>query len=184
MGKTYSKTQLFKMHLQAIIADVTGKKLSQDKAWELYKAMQAGTLEFVFNQEDKKLSLAGLGRFEIKETKPSGKKAGMVRVLNEDGTPKLDEEGHTIEVKDETLPVWDVVPRYKFYPSTATDEVLYSLYNCPGEYKEPKHYGLYAKGELDLDVEAPQTPYAEGTDPEKVMPAVQGLADAVEDTMF
>lgn len=148
METKVTKTQLFKKHLQAIIFKVTGKKVSQDKAWELYKSIQAGTLEFVYNQEDKKLSLAGLGRYEIKETKPTGKKAGFVKVMDENGKPKLDEEGHTIEVKDESLPVWDVVPRYKFYPSTAVDEVLYALYNCPGEYKEPKHYGIY-----DVDTE-------------------------------
>lgn len=64
------KTELFKAHLQDIFEEYTGQKLSKATAWSLWKALQRGTLRFVLEQEDKKLSLAGIGKFQVMYSSP------------------------------------------------------------------------------------------------------------------
>ena len=172
-----NKTQLFKKHIQMIIQQVTGKKVSQDKAWELFKAIQLGTVEFVNNIEVEKnaktLSLAGVGKFQVRETEPTGKKAGMVKVE--------DEQGNTVEQRDIDLPVWDVVPRFKFKPSSAIENLLYSMYGCPGyEDVVVKHHGIFTpepEAEVEGEVEEVQV--------EEVVEAeVEEAVEVIEDDLF
>lgn len=127
--KQPSKTDTYKQHLQKIIYNQLGVKVSKDKAWGLFKDIIAGTVEFTLKQEDKKLPLAGVGTFEIMETKPRGSKAG------------LDKEGNPIEGAE----AWPCVPRFKFYPSSITDKIVEHAYGLGGhEDIEEKHYGIYA----------------------------------------
>ena len=131
--KERGKTDVFKEHVQKIIFQTLGVKVSKEVAWNLFKAIQHGTVEFVINieGENKKLPLAGVGTFEILETKPRGSKAG------------LDPEGNSIEG---AIP-WPCVPRFRFYPSVTIDNLVEYSYGL-GEHEinedEIKHYGLYA----------------------------------------
>lgn len=175
-----NKTQLFKKHIQMIIQQVTGKKVSQDKAWELFKAIQLGTVEFVNNIEVEKnaktLSLAGVGKFQVRETAPSGKKAGMVKVECEHGA--------MVEQRDPDLPVWDVVPRFKFKPSTAIENLLFSMYKCPGyEDVVVKHHGIFTP-EIEATVEAEFHENEEVEEVEVVEAEVDNDDDEEEDDDF
>lgn len=126
------KTDLFKQHIQRIIYQKLGVKVSKDKAWDLFKAMIHGTVEHVIHLDDKKLSLSGVGSFEILETSPRGSKAG------------LDKDNNPIEGAE----VWSCVPRFRFYPSStihARVEKSYGLGNHD-DLKE-QHYGLYSEEE-------------------------------------
>lgn len=130
MGR--GKTDLYKEHVQRIIEQELGEKVSKDKAWTLFKAIIHGTVEFTLNQEDLKLPLAGVGNFEILKTKPRGSKAG------------LDKEGNPIE----GATPWEFVPRFRFYPSVAVDRVVENSFDFGDHDIEPKHYGIYVE---DLD---------------------------------
>lgn len=129
--KERSKTDRFKEHIQKIIFQELGVKVSKDKAWGLFKAMIHGTTEFVLNDEDKKLPLAGVGTFQVLETKPRGSKAG------------LDEEGNPVE----GAKVWPCVPRFRFYPSSVIDNLLEQEYGLEDHGVEVKHYGIFKTDE-------------------------------------
>ena len=148
--KKVSKTELFKSHLQLIIKDSLGVKVSKDKSWELFKSIMGGTTEFVLNQEDLKLPLAGVGNFEVIKTEPRGSKAGFreERTTGEDGkvTKTL--------VRDESLKVWPFVPRYRFYASSLVEKVVENHFNLGDHDIEPKHYGLYVDREEDTSEES------------------------------
>lgn len=140
--KERSKTDLYKEHIQKIIFQTLGVKVSKDKAWSLFKNVIHGTEEFVLNIESttdeegkksgKKLPLAGVGTFCILETKPRGSKAG------------LDKDGNPIE----GAKVWDCVPRFRFYPSSVTDKMIEQVYGLADHGVEIEHYGLYASEQV------------------------------------
>lgn len=148
-AKQRSKTEQFKEHLQKIIYQQLGVKVSKDKAWNLFKAIQHGTVEFVVNlpveegtgeegkTKERTLPLAGVGTFKILETKPRGSKAG------------LDKEGKPIE----GATAWPCVPRFRFYPSSKVDQYIEWKYGL-GDHTDVKeeHYGIFAP---DLEPEKP-----------------------------
>lgn len=127
--KELTKTDAYKVHLQKIIHQELGIKVSRDKAWGLFKAIIHGTVEHVINLEgaEKKLPLAGVGTFEILETKPRGSKAG------------LDKDGNPIEGAE----AWPCVPRFRFYPSSVIDNLVEFSYGLGDHDIEVKHYGVY-----------------------------------------
>ena len=132
--KKVSKTDIFKQHLQKIIFQELGVKVSKEKAWNAFKAIQYGTVEHVLHLEDKRLSLAGIGAFEILESKSRGQKAG------------LDKEGNPIEGAE----VWPCVPRYKIYPSSVVSAMVEKAYGL-GHHDdlEDKHYGIYREDTVE-----------------------------------
>lgn len=134
-AKDRSKTDVFKEHVQKIIFQSLGVKVSKDKAWALFKNMTHGTTEFVLNLEDKSLPLSGVGTFAILETKPRGSKAG------------LDKDGNKID----GAKVWPCVPRYRFYPSSVTEKMIEQVYGLEDHGVEVKHYGIYAADEVVVD---------------------------------
>lgn len=126
--KEKSKTDRFKEHIQKIIYQELGVKVSKDKAWGLFKAIIHGTTEFVLNLDgDKKLPLSGVGTFQVLETKPRGSKAG------------LDDKGEKIE----GAKVWPFVPRFRFYPSSVIDSLLEQFFDLEDHGIEMKHYGIF-----------------------------------------
>lgn len=135
--KERSKTDMFKEHIQKIVYQTLGVKVSKDKAWALFKNITHGTTEFVLNIEEtvdeegnksgKKLPLAGVGTFCILETKPRGSKAG------------LDKDGNPIEGAE----VWACVPRYRFYPSSVTEKLVEQAYGLADHGVEVEHYGIF-----------------------------------------
>lgn len=139
--KERSRTDLFKEHVQKMIYQTLGVKVSKDKAWAMFKNMIHGTTEFVLNieGEEKKLPLAGVGTFCILETKPRGSKAG------------LDKDGNPIEGAE----VWNCVPRFRFYPSSVTAKMVEQVYGCADHGITISHYGIF-KTEDDA-VEATET---------------------------
>lgn len=136
-----SKTEVFKEHLQLIIYQQTGKKVSKSKAWEIFKAITHGTVEFVLNlpketeEDERKLPLAGVGTFQILETSPRGSKAG----LDKDGNPI---EGAT---------PWPCVPRFRFYPSSTIDTLCEFKYGLGDHEVTEKHYGLFTEDAVEPD---------------------------------
>lgn len=151
--KAVSKTEAYKKHLSSIVTQTLGVKVSRAKAWELYKSIIHGTVEFVMNLDEaaskfdeagvvkkvgtKTLPLAGIGTYEVLKTAPRGFKAG------------LDKEGNKIEGAN----VWPFVPRFRFYPSSVIDrycELAYGLDEDP-DFKI-KHYGVFLKEE-DVEVD-------------------------------
>lgn len=148
--KEASKTDLFKAHLQKMIKDVTGEKVAKSTAWDLFKTIILGTVEFVENQELEKdekdesygarrLPLAGVGSFEIIHCKPRGTKAGL----------KKNEKGEW--VKDENGKVWPFVPRMRFYASSKIDDRLEQVFGLADHGEEIKHFGLFLKEEQDAE---------------------------------
>lgn len=123
-----TKTEILKKHLQLIVRQVTGNKVSQDTAWDLFKAITHGVVELTSELEDHKISLAGVGTFEVLETKPRGSKAG----LDKDKKPI---PGAT---------PWKFVPRYRFYPSSTIDMLLEQKLGLAKHNIEDKHYGLFS----------------------------------------
>ena len=128
-----NKTENFKEHIQKIIGDTLGIGVSKEQAWKLFKNIEKGTMQFVAFDDDNKLPLAGVGTYEITFSKPTGKKAGLVK--NESGE----------EVKDDTLEVWKYIPRYKIRTSSSIKNDLYSIFNCPGCDKEVELLGSFKK---------------------------------------
>jgi nucleoid DNA-binding protein len=127
-AKMPTKTDLLKKNMQAIVKQSLGVKVSKEKAWDLFKAMIHGTVELTVNVEGKSIPLSGVGTFEVLETKPRGSKAG------------LDKDGNPIE----GAKVWDCVPRFRFYPSSAIDKMLEQIYGLADHGIEMKHYGIFA----------------------------------------
>jgi len=77
-----------------------GIKLSQQKAWNLFKAIIVTIVSFVLKLKGRRLSMAGVGAFYIDETKPRQSKIG----------------------------VYKFVPRFKFKPSSVINgHVEYEL---------------------------------------------------------
>lgn len=131
--KKVSKTDQYKAHLQAIIKQTTGQKVSKEVAWNLFKNIMAGTVQFTLNQEDHKLPLAGVGNFEVIKTQPRGSKAG------------LDKEGNPIPGAE----VWEFVPRYRFYPSVAVERVVEDFFGLGGHELDKVNYGIYAEDTVE-----------------------------------
>lgn len=136
-AKGVSKTDAYKVHLQKIIYQELGVKVSRDKAWNLFKSVIHGTVEHVLNIEDRKLPLAGVGTFEILETKPRGSKAG------------LDKDGNPIEGAE----AWACVPRFRFYTSSVIDKLVEHSYGLGDHDIEEKHYGVYKEETSAVEVE-------------------------------
>lgn len=122
-----SKTEVLKRHVQAIIQQTLDVKVSKGKAWDLFKALIHGSVELTLAVEGKSIPLAGVGTFQVLETKPRGLKAG------------LDKEGNPIE----GAKVWPTVPRFRFYPSTNIDKGLEQKYGLADHGITETHYGLF-----------------------------------------
>jgi nucleoid DNA-binding protein len=127
--KKVSKTDNFKAHVQAIVKQVLGVKVSKAKAWELFKAIMNGTLEFTAKDEQNALSLAGIGTFKVLKTAARGKKAGF------------DADGKPIE----GAKVYPFVPRAKFYYSESAQKYLEQFFGLEDHGVELKDTGLFAK---------------------------------------
>lgn len=138
-----SVTDLFKVHLQKIIKDRLGARVSKKDSWDLFKDIIHGTVEFVVNQPlegvddgeslgTRRLPLAGVGSFEVLNTKPRNTKAGLVK--KDDGE----------WVRDESLPVWEFVPRFRFYPSSKVSEFLEQHFGLADHGLTPVSYGIFA----------------------------------------
>lgn len=171
-----TKTDDYKVHLQKIVYQELGIKVSKDKAWSLFKAIIHGTVEHIIHIQDKKLSLSGVGTFQVLETKPRGSKAG------------LDENGKAVEGAE----VWPCVPRFRFYPSSVIDNLVEKSYGLGNhEDLEEKHYGIYrpeeaeqgaedkkaAKKEILVEETPVATPVEETPVPEKVVDEFDDLED-------
>lgn len=135
-----SKTEKFKEHVQKIVSDTLGVEVSKEKAWNLFKNIERGTMQFVALDEDNRLPIAGVGTYEIVFSKPTGKRAGFVK----------DENGN--EVKDPTLEVWKYIPRYKVRTSSTIENELYNIFKCPGHTKEVNYLGTL-KEDIEEDEE-------------------------------
>lgn len=111
------RTQAFKAHLQAMIKDRLDVKVSRETAWNMFKDMMFGTLQFVVCQEDKRLPLSGVGTFEVIKAGARGKKK---------------EEGVNF------------VPKYRFYPSTTIEKLVCDFMGqTEGIPEEVKFLGSY-----------------------------------------
>lgn len=126
--KVPTRTDLFKEHLQKILYQTIGVKVSKEKAWILFKNLQFGTVDFVLHQEDRRLPLAGVGTYEVQETKPRGSKAG------------LDKDGNKVEGAE----AWPCVPKFKYHSSSVVDAIVEKAYGL-GDHDDVvvNHYGLY-----------------------------------------
>lgn len=151
--KEMSKTEQYKVHLQKIVAQELGVKVSKDKAWNLFKAVINGTVQFVLKLDDQKMPLAGVGTFEVLKTKPRGTKAG------------LDENGNAIP----GAKVWEFVPRMRLYFSSVVDKQLEQFFGLEDHGIEMKDYGIFVTDDAPAEVveEAPAkaTAPAEQADP-------------------
>lgn len=110
------KTDAFKMHLQAIINDTLGVKVSKETSWNLFKTMIYGSLQFTCMQEDKRVPLSGVGTFEVIKAGARGSKK---------------EEGKTN------------TPKFRLYFSSTLERALEELM---GERQIPEDFkgiGLY-----------------------------------------
>lgn len=154
--KEQSKTDKFKEHLQKIIKTTAGVKISKATAWDLFKEIILGTVEFVENQPLEKaeegdeeslgvrrLPLAGVGAFEVLNVKPRASKAGL----------KKNEAGEW--VRDESLKVWPFVPRFRFRPSSKISERLEKVFGLADHDITIDHRGLFAVEEPVPAAEAP-----------------------------
>lgn len=104
-----SKVDHFKRHVQLILEDELGVTVSQQKAWDIYKQITKGLVEFTVKSGDHELSIAGIGKYRIHHSEPRGLKAG------------LDKNGNKIP----GAKVWEYVPRFKYTPSTAITNFIY-----------------------------------------------------------
>lgn len=156
-AKTPSKTELFKEHLQKIVSQTLGVKVSKDKAWNLYKAFTYGQFEFCINDggEDLSLSLAGVGVIKVLKTAARGKKAG------------LDKDGNKIE----GATAMEFVPRPKFYPSSRIEQMVEQMTGAADHGLTFSGTGLYAKTtEVEEKTEVSSKP-AKADKPAKTAPA-------------
>lgn len=105
-------TDQLKETLQVAIGETLGTKISKQKAWEVFKmihhAVPTLLVENIGENEEAILSLAGVGKYKLVKTEPRGKKAG------------LDQDGNPVE----GAYIYPFVPRYKFYPSSATMDTI------------------------------------------------------------
>lgn len=125
-----SKTDLFKEHIQKIIEDSLGVKVSKVKAYELFKDIFYGIIDFVIEDSENNVSLIGLGKFQIYKSVPKMSKAG------------LDKNGNPTGEK-----AWDFVPRFKFRESAKVAEQLAKHYGfISGESGIPK-VGIFKEEE-------------------------------------
>lgn len=124
--KKVSATDVYKEHLQAIIYQELGTKVSKDKAWKLFKAIILGTVQHVAKIDGGKLSLAGIGTFQVQKTKARGSKA---------------EAG------------WPFVPRFKFRASSVVAASVEKMFGLGGhDDLEVKDYGIYASAPVVEEV--------------------------------
>lgn len=164
--KERSKTDRFKEHVQKIIFQELGVKVSKDKAWSLFKAITHGTFEFVLNEEDKKLPLAGVGTYEILETKPRGSKAG------------LDKDGNPIEGAE----AWECVPRPRFYPSSVMNKMVEQVYGLADHGVEIEHYGIFkAEEPIAEKVEKAEKSAKKDKAPKKEAVKAEAVAEATDE---
>lgn len=117
------ETNLFKEHLQEIIKQRLGIEVSKFDAWNLFKDITHGTVEYTYNLDNMRFPLAGVGVFEVLKTSPRGRK-------KEDG--------------------WEYVPRYRFYPSTAIDKLLEQILGFKDHEIDVNHYGIF-KTDIESD---------------------------------
>lgn len=111
------KSAAFKVHLQKIIADRLGIKVSKETAWNLFKDLIFGTEQFVVSQDDKRLPLSGVGTFEVIKAGARGakKEAGAL-----------------------------YTPKFRFYPSTTIDTQMCALMGQADIPEDTKFLGVYA----------------------------------------
>lgn len=112
------KSAAYKVHLQKIINDRLGVKVSKEAAWNLLKDIVFGTMQFVVSQPDKRLPLSGVGTFEVI-------KAGARGSKKEAGA--------------------QYVPKYRFYPSTTVEKQMEGLMGQEDIGEDTKFLGVYAE---------------------------------------
>lgn len=120
MGGRAPRTKKFQEHLQKIIKDELGEVVAQRDAWELFKAIIFGTVQFTANDEENKLPLAGVGRFEVLKTVPRGRK------------------------KEED---WEFTPKWRFYPSAKINQWLEQEFGMEDHDADLGSYGLFNEAE-------------------------------------
>lgn len=110
------KSAAYKVHLQKIIADRLGVKVSKETAWNLLKDIVFGTAQFVASQPDKRLPLSGVGTFEVIKAGARGakKEAGAL-----------------------------YVPKYRFYPSTTVEKMIEALMGQGEIPEDTKFLGVF-----------------------------------------
>lgn len=101
-------TNSFKEKLQAILA-AFGLKVSKQTAWDIFKAIITGTVDFVVKTDNYKLPLSGIGVFKILQSKPRGKRVG----------------------------IYKFVPRFRFVASSRVYEQIEDAVPCFEEGKKP-----------------------------------------------
>jgi hypothetical protein len=113
-GKKVSRTDLFKAHIQALLKQTMGVKVSKDKAWEVFKSIQKGVVEFVAKDEKNQLPLAGVGTYKILKSPARGKRES-----------------------------YKFVPRMKLYFSDAVQKYLEQFFGLADHGVELKDTGLF-----------------------------------------
>jgi len=82
------KTQKFRRSLKSEFTAILGKPISQDKAWELFKAAIATTVRESLDASNGRLPLGGVGVFEIthhKQKVPPNRESAWIKALKEKG---------------------------------------------------------------------------------------------------
>jgi len=110
------RTERFKEHIQAMLRQEFGVKVSKAESWEFFKNFVDGIVEFTLEAEDNEVPLAGTGKFEILKTKPRGSKK---------------EEG------------WPFTPRFRFRPSVTINRRVEDYFDLGGHDIEVGHFGLF-----------------------------------------
>lgn len=136
-----AKTDRVKQHIQAIIKQQLGVKVSKQAAWDLFKAIIHGMVQFTLNDEKQEVPLAGVGTFKVLQTKPRKSKVGKM----------------------------EYVPKFRFYPSSVIDKLLEQSAGFEDHGIKQVDYGLFAK-DVPADDEEPEKPKAKSkakADPKK-----------------
>lgn len=121
--KTAHLTEGFKQFNAVELGLALGTELTEDQAYTIFKLCQKMPLRFLATLPDEEadsdgdfsVPLPGIGRFMLRNTAASGKKAEIVT----DGK----------------------YPRYKFYPTTAIEVEVENMYGI----KDPEYAGAYEK---------------------------------------
>ena len=134
-----SLTDEFKDGLQQILA-ARGVKVSKQSAWDIFKDIINGTVDFCIKHG--KLSLAGIGVFRLLKSQPRAGKVG----------------------------VYKFVPRFRFAPSTRINKYLEDTVDCfePGktaaDVVKGAPVGAAASNTAPTPTPAPSAPAPEATE--------------------
>lgn len=130
-----NRTTLFKEHLQKIVQEKLNVKISRDKAWDLFKSIINGTVEFVLRDAEQTLPLSGIGKFMIRKSKPRA---------------QLDEAGNPVPAPEGTF-----IPRFRFYPSSRIQDLVKQA--ATDDNASVPRTGLFVEGIAENFEEDPET---------------------------